>query len=328
MNRNSLSCFGAVVLFAFTVATACEGASGGAAAPDAGPAPAVDATAASDAVAAETVVPPQPDVPPVRDVAAIDVPGVPHPDAGPRDVLVEPDEAAPVPDTAPADAENDTLPAADTCGVDGGCQPDPPGPRVVHCDTQNAYLGYPLGIHCFGEGPDGEWLEEYELVAEDLPDTFLEGNAVLTDRELGTDDLGMHHFEIIARDAAGVASPVFPIDVPVDRLEIAARFLHGVGVSPRNFPNPLYDLLGTTCRFAAYTPLADLAIPASDTVTVEVLADTEPAAVTCMTELLAALPADQPEVWRYARHYGGEPLTEALFDMTGYRFRIQDHMQR
>ncbi len=210
------------------------------------------------------------------------------------------------------------------CVPDGTCQ-DPTGPRIIQCDTQDAYAGWPLGIHCYGEDAQGGWLEEYELVSSSLDGAFLEGNAILTNRPLTPDDMGPYSFEVVGRDAQGTASPAYPVDILVDRYHVSAIVRHDSGTTGLNFPNALYEILGSECAFAQYTPLDQLGlVPGGPSVSVEVLDESEPDAVACMTDLLAALPVDRPDVWLYARHYGTEPVTDHLWRVIGYTFRVSD----
>ncbi len=210
------------------------------------------------------------------------------------------------------------------CAPDGTCQ-DPGGPRIIQCDTENAYAGLPLGIHCSGEDAQGDWLMEYELVSSSLDEAFLEGNAILTNRPLTPDDMGPYSFEVVGRDAQGTASPFYPVDILVERYSVRASVLHDTGSTGLNFPNSLYEILGTECDFDQYTPLDQLGlVPGGPSVSVDVLDDSEPDAVACITDLLAALPVDRPNVWLYARHYGTEPVTGHLWRVIGYSFWVSD----
>lgn len=321
----------AAVLSVAVLHSACAGERDGDAA-DAGD------TAPSADVAADAAVPP--------DVAASVDASPPRDTAGPVDVPETSDATetpdAPTPPDAPADIcvadcaglqcgsdgcgdECGTCPDGTSCTPVGTCEPDVVGPIVQRCDAQNAFLGVPLGIHCMGEDAAGAWIEVFELVSADLDGVFVEGNAILTDRPLDTPDLGPHHFEIVGRDADGAATPVFAVDVLVERFEVMANIRHGAAASQSNFPNALYELLGAECAFVQYTPLADLGLGQGDRAEVAVDATNEAVAVDCMTALLRSLPMHRPDVWAYARHYGADSVTSWLDGVTGYLFWIRDY---
>ncbi len=210
------------------------------------------------------------------------------------------------------------------CAPDGRCQ-DPAGPRILQCDAQNAYAGWPMGIHCEGEDAQGDWLMVYELVSSTMDGAFLEGNAVLSNLSLTPDDVGPYHFEVLGRDAHGNPSPIYPVDILVERYSVRLSVLHDTGSTGMNFPNALYEILGTECAFNRYQALDQLElVPGGSSVSLEVSDESEPDMVACMIDLLAALPVERPEVWIYAKHYGTTPVTDHLWRVVGFTFWVSD----